>query len=1305
MSVLRLNVLGPPEVYHDGSRLTFALRKAQALLLYLAVEGGMHPRSKLAALLWPDSEPHAARTALRNALTLLRSLLATPDASASPHSHLLSQQDLLGLDPHAPFELDLDVVQQAYHQAQRLSTFPSQEPRAALVTQVQQALALVRGPFLEGFWLREETGFDEWVRQQQQQWQVRLPLLLDRLSSWQESGGELEPARATLTRWLALDPLSEEASRRLMRMNLALGDASAALQVYATLRAHLAEELRVQPSAETVALADQIRASAAASRGSTPARRAAVESRPPSELTAPLVGRAAAFSQLVASFQQAQRGQPQAVLLVGEAGIGKTRLASEFVAWARAQGAEVLSGQAFEMGGRLPYQPLVEALRPRLEAENAPEDLLDDVWLTELARLLPELRGRYPDLPAPTQDELSAKMRLFEAVARLVDALAKPAPLVLLLDDLHWVDGASLDLLRYLGRHWKGHGSPVLLLCTLRREGLEPRSQLADLGRDLPISQVALQMLSQAQTFQLLEALIGEQEESTSSGGEPREHSPVRPSSAGPEAHPWPEQERPLVRLGHVLFAQTGGQPLYLLETLKLWRERQWLLPKLGADGSWKLEPTQDLAAALSQDQPRRKLVPPSVRELIQGRLAKLTQLARQLVRASAVLGTQASAKLLWQVAEVEVQTGVEALEEAIGSGMLREEEAGGPGVGNLGSYGFAHDLMREVVYTELGAARRQVLHQRALVCLQTEGTAAAELAYHARASGETEAAYGYSVQAGMEAVAVFAVADAIGYYEQARAWLQERQGRQSRLAASEVERLYVHLGQAYVFQNDWEQAQEAYEELLAYAKQHQLAALASMTLNRLAILAIQQSNGKPTVRALLDEAWHIAEGSHDQKALAETAWNLAQITGIMWEDLTSSLRHGELALSLARARHDQELEARCLYILGVISLYRGDVEGTTHYVETSLALYATIRTEPTFSGELSLPHFVSGAPLTQALTHRTSEAWCWGLLALTQVYAGQVLGSIHSGRRALALSTESKNGWAQVLSTAYLTYGLLDAGAFEEALELMQAAMALARTLPPMLSFQRLLTALGMTYHAVQQWEEARSTLEEAEAVAETLDLARLRVVTLSQLCMNCALTGEWEQAHTYAVQAMALRESIDRAMIPLDFSFHYETEALLRGGDERQARVEVQRLGERLGSNRRFRLPYLRSEALLSAWDGESEQAIGHLREAAWLAADLGLPGERWQIQAALGSLYEAAGDPVQARTAFGEAATIIGGLAEGIKDEALRSRFLAGPPIQQVVQQAHRLANQVPQDQAEPSGAPRRVVLQTDESWEAS
>src|SRR5712692_5953669 len=570
MSLLHLAVLGPPEVVHEGSRLTFALRKAQALLLYLAVEGGMHSRSKLAALLWPDSTPHDARTALRNALALLRTLLADPDAYPAPHSHLLSPRELLGLNPQAPFELDLEVVQQAYRAAQRHSTLPAEPQRAALVAQCQQALALVRGPFLDGFWLGEEAPFDEWVLQGQQQWQVCLQLLCERLSAFQEGGFELEQARATLTRWLALDPLSEEAYRRLMRVHLGLGDATAAWQVYATCRARLAEDLRVKPSAETVALAEQIRATAVGSPAPHPSA-ARTKSGPPGELVAPLVGRAAAFRHLVGNYQQARGGQPQAVLVVGEAGIGKTRLATELVAWARAQGAEVLSGHALEMGGQLPYQPLVEALRERLEAENAPEDLLEDLWLAELARLLPELRVRYPDLSAPTQDELSAKGRLFEAVARLCDALTRRAPLVLLLEDLHWVDGASLDLLRYLGHSWKEHGSRVLLLGTVRREGLElnpPLSaQLADLGRDLPLSQVSLQPLSKPETIQLVQAIVGE-----GAPGPQREHGPAQPSLPGASPWPAPELARPLVALGEVLFAQTGGQPLYLLETLKLWR-------------------------------------------------------------------------------------------------------------------------------------------------------------------------------------------------------------------------------------------------------------------------------------------------------------------------------------------------------------------------------------------------------------------------------------------------------------------------------------------------------------------------------------------------------------------------------------------------------------------------------------------------------------------------------------------------------------------------------------------------------------
>ncbi|HEX6551888.1 MAG TPA: AAA family ATPase [Ktedonobacteraceae bacterium] len=1267
--VLRVNVLGPPEVFHGERRLSFALRKAQALLLYLAVEGGMHTRSKLAALLWPDSEPQDARTALRNAITLLRRLLSDDQASPAGHSHLHSERDLLGLDPQAPFELDLEVVQQAWKEARALATLAPEPQRAALVSQVQQALALVRGPFLDGFWLRHEAPFDEWVQQQQQQWQVRLHLLFERLSSWQETGGEQEQALATLSRWLALDPLSEEAARRLMHLHLAQGDATAAGRVYTTLRTRLAQELQVKPSAETVALAEQMRASQARPGRRPPGRRAG-ESQPPGELVAPLVGRAAAFRQLVGSFQQARGGQPQAVLLVGEAGIGKTRLATEFVAWARAQGAEVLGGQAFEMGGRLPYQPLVEALRERLEAENAPEDLLSDPWLAELARLLPELRVRYPDLPIPTQDELTARGRLFEAVARLLDALGRRAPLVLLLEDLQWVDGASLDLLRYLGHYWSLHGGRMLWLCTVCREGLEPNAplsaQLTDLGRDLPLSRVSLQPLSQAETIHLVQALVGQGAPGTVREGERREHDPAQPSR--PVTEPSPEREMPLVTLGKVLFAQTGGQPLYLLETLKLLRERQWLVPRQGSDGTWRLELDVQMAAAVTQERSRHDLLPPSVRTMIQARLAKLQPPTRQLVMASAVLGTQVSAQLLWQVAELGVQAGIEALEEAVGSEILHEEQAG---VGRPGSYRFAHELMRDVVYSELGAARRQLLHQRALARLETAGARASELAYHARLSGEAQAAYRYSVQAGDEAVAVFAVEEAIRHYEQARAVLKEQPRLQSVLSAPEVERLYVHLGQAYGFQNAWEKAQQAYEELLVYAQHQRQFPLVSLTLNRLAVLALQQSHDKLQVQALLEEALQMAQTSHDQKALAETEWNLAQIHAVGWGDPKRALPHDEHALALARANNDKELEARSLTLLGWIHLRVGDFQEAMRSLEATLGLYATVGTEPTASGVLSLAHFSLGAPLTQPLTNRASEAACWGLLAFVQVHCGQVQHSLRSGRRALALAQESKSVWVQVISTYYLTHGLLEAGAYEDALGLMQHAVALAQTLPLTVIFQGFLTGLGRTYHALQQWEEARRTLAEAEAMAETVDLKSLNVPVLSQLCMHYAVAGQWEAAYSYASKAVALRKSFCPLCVGVDFFSHYETEALVRGGEERQARAAVQRLGEGLGPNRRYRIPYLRSLAVLAAWDGHSEQAIGHLREAAGLAADLGLAAEQWQIQAALASLYEAGGELAQAHTAWAEAARIIQGLAQDIRNETLRARFLAGPQIQPVLQ----------------------------------
>jgi DNA-binding SARP family transcriptional activator len=1236
-------------VFHDERRLSFGLRKAEALLLYLAVEGGMHSRRKLTALLWPDSEPAIARNALRNALALLRSQLGDP--AVTGHSHLLQESDLLGLNPHSPLEQDLEVVFSAWKATQSLPITISEEQRAALVAGVQHALSQVRGPFLDGFWLREETAFDEWHEQQQQQWQVRINFLLERLSAWQEESFELEAAKATLTQWLALDPLAEEASRRLMRIYLAQGNLTAAGRVYTTLHARLAEELHIKPSRETVALAERIRVTQARP-GATPTHPSPTEeSLPSGELEAPFVGRTAAFRQLMGRYQQARQGQPQAVLLVGEAGIGKTRLASELVAWAWAQGAEVLRGRAFELGGRLPYQPLVEALRKRLEAENAPEDLLEDLWLAELSRLLPELRLRYPDLPVSTQDELSGKMRLFEAVVRLFEALAQRATVVLLIDDLHWLDSASLDLLRYLGHAWKGQGSRVLLLCTVRSEELELNPELAaqllDLGRDLPLTQLSLSPLGQTETFALLEALAGE-----------NHHDPAQPSPP----------ESGLVALGDFLFAQTGGQPLYLLETLKLLRERQWLVLRLNTQGGFRLSLTGELMAALTRKESRRELLPPSVRAMLQTRLARLSAAARQLVMACAVLGSPASAKLLWQMTELPVLEGLDALEEAVKSGILHEEDAG---AGRATTYRFPHDLVRDVVYTELGAARRIILHQRALALHESEGARASELAYHALLALEAERAYRYSVQAGDEAEVVFAVAEAIRHYEQARTLLREQLQLPGVLTASEVEHLYVRLGRAYGFQNAWAKTQEIYEELLAYAHEHHLAALVSMTLNRLAIWAVQQAKGRPQVQALLEEAWHSAEISSDQRTLAETAWNQAQITGFVWQEPKRALVFGEQALKLASTIADKELEARSQASFGALHLLGGEFEEALQLLETALEQYAALEQEPLISPKLSLPSIATGAPLTQPLSNRASEAVTCAVLALAQVNAGQVQPSLGSGRRGLALSAEIKNIWTQILNTAFLTFGLVEAGAYEEASRLVQEVVAAG---PPLalipIVLQGLLTAQGRVYQVMQQWQEAYRTFEEIIAVAEEEAVTHFRVSALSRLCLHWAVAGEWEVAAGYALKATADRQRLKATLVWLDFSSHFETEALLHTGQEQLAREAVQQLGEGLGSSRRFRLPYLRSLAVLAEWEGHGAQAIAILGEAAELAAGFGLPEELWQIQARLAGMYEAAGKPVQARLAWTKASEIILELAQGIKDKTLRERFLAGPQIQPVL-----------------------------------
>src|SRR5260370_13957666 len=200
----------------------------------------------------------------------------------------------------------------------------------------------------------------------------------------QLEAGELEAAIETVSRWLVLAPLQEDAYRRLMRLHSATGDRVAALHAYDTCRARLSTGLQTEQTPEPVALASRMRAVAPPRRKEAPTPALALS--PAAFLEGPLLGRTTELSTLIKVYHTAQRGQTQVVLLEGEVGIGKTRLATEFLAWAEVEGADVLQGQAFETGGQLPYRPRIDALRPRIGREHAPDGLLSDLALAELGR-------------------------------------------------------------------------------------------------------------------------------------------------------------------------------------------------------------------------------------------------------------------------------------------------------------------------------------------------------------------------------------------------------------------------------------------------------------------------------------------------------------------------------------------------------------------------------------------------------------------------------------------------------------------------------------------------------------------------------------------------------------------------------------------------------------------------------------------------------------------------------------------------------------------------------------------------------
>jgi len=355
----------------------------------------------------------------------------------------------------------------------------------------------------------------------------------------------------------------------------------------------------------------------------------------------------------------------------------------------------------------LSYQPLLAALRTRLEQEPDLRQLLSAPWLSELSRLLPDLRERYPDLPPATINGAFASSRLFEALARLFQAFAAQAPLLIFADDMQWTDAATLDVFQYLARSWTEHGTPAMLLLSRRPEtrDMEPEMSewLANLKSIISLTRLELRPLSAQDTLQIAHSLSDENGTQPSLQGEDArfqsssQHVQIPESSLSPE------------RFGAWLFAETEGQPFYLKALLQTLLERGVLVPRLIAGSGWVFEPQPSILDAT----PAGNILPLEVREMIQRRLTRLSPPARNLLVAGTILDHDFTFEELCQVAQLAPQDGLAALDEALQSLLLHEssyQREGRRGV----SYRFGHDKIRAVVYAAAGDARRRVFRDRA---------------------------------------------------------------------------------------------------------------------------------------------------------------------------------------------------------------------------------------------------------------------------------------------------------------------------------------------------------------------------------------------------------------------------------------------------------------------------------------------------------------------------------------------------------------------------------------------------------------
>lgn len=683
--MFQLCLLGDPVLRDTRGTVVRLWRPATALLALTAVAPGNRlTRERAAGLLWPEFDEAKARRSLRQVLFRLRGDVGTL---------LIGDRTAVALNTSC---VSVDVVE---------------FERELAAGDATAAVDRWTGDFLAGFSLPGSTTFEHWADRERERLRTRLAESLDTLIDAATAAGDWNEALRRAQRRFDIDRLSERAAARLIELHHQSGDRARALALYDSIATQFVAELGVPPTRELAALAERIRQAPATPRYATsPATGAGAKGSPAFQL--PLVGRAAEFSELMDQWAVACTGAQRIIVIDGEEGVGKTRLAADFRRWVAMRGATTLWSRAYEIERQIPYATLAGALREAMHAPGLAG--IDDRTPSELGRIVPEFAKRFARAEVgPGSAGLEAgRLRIVEAARDVIDSIAYETPVLYVVDDLQWADEASLAALNYICRALPD--SPLLLLITVRGVELVPTdpamSLLNTLLRDArgAACRMTLEPLDEAAICEALAQL-----------------------------DPAPREER---LEASALLRESGGNALFLTELLRARHADQKAAATSDGDDARRNRGTADRLSMLAAD-----------------RFDRLPDEARRLLEAAAVLGRQFPLPLATGVATLDAAAATDAIDLLLRRGLLRTVEYG---------YDFAHGVLRREVLAVMGSARRAMLHAR--VYAQLEPAAATQLdeigvershslAHHAAQGGLHAEAHRWYLHAADRAIRLYA--------------------------------------------------------------------------------------------------------------------------------------------------------------------------------------------------------------------------------------------------------------------------------------------------------------------------------------------------------------------------------------------------------------------------------------------------------------------------------------------------------------------------------------------------------------------